>query len=56
MGEVKSFFVKEAQTRAEFARQLELAASLPTEESGTSTGAIRSHDQLKAFGDSKKAA
>jgi uncharacterized protein (TIGR02284 family) len=47
--QVKSFFVKEAQTRSEFARQLELAASLPTNESGTTMGAIhRGWGDLKA--------
>ncbi|MGA9528906.1 MAG: PA2169 family four-helix-bundle protein [Terriglobales bacterium] len=39
--QVKSFFVKEAGTRAEFARQLEIAASIPTDESGTTMGAVR---------------
>jgi uncharacterized protein (TIGR02284 family) len=47
--QVKSFFVKEAQTRGEFARQLELAASLPTNESGTTMGALhRGWGDLKA--------
>jgi uncharacterized protein (TIGR02284 family) len=47
--QVKSFFVKEAQTRGEFARQLELAAGLPTDESGTTMGAVhRSWGDLKA--------
>ncbi|HEX8817848.1 MAG TPA: PA2169 family four-helix-bundle protein [Terriglobales bacterium] len=38
--EVKAFFVKQAQTRGEFARQLEVAAALPTDESGTAMGAV----------------
>jgi uncharacterized protein (TIGR02284 family) len=47
--QVKSFFVKEAQVRSEFARQLEIAAGLPTSESGTTMGAVhRGWGDLKA--------
>jgi uncharacterized protein (TIGR02284 family) len=38
--QVKAFFVKESQTRAEYANELESAVLLKTDEAGTASGAI----------------
>jgi len=38
--QVKAFFMKESQTRAQFASELESAALLKREEAGTASGAI----------------
>jgi uncharacterized protein (TIGR02284 family) len=38
--QVKAFFVKESQTRAEYARELETAAGIEKNEGGTTAGAI----------------
>jgi uncharacterized protein (TIGR02284 family) len=38
--QVKSFFVAESQTRAQFAYELQTAAGLKSDESGTSSGAV----------------
>jgi uncharacterized protein (TIGR02284 family) len=37
---VKAFFVKESQTRAQYANELEFAAALKREEGGTAAGAM----------------
>lgn len=45
----QSFFIKEAQTRGEFARELEAAAGIGSDVGGTATGAIhRTWGDLKA--------
>ncbi len=38
--QVKAFFVKESEIRAEYANELQLAAGFESDEEGTSTGAI----------------
>jgi uncharacterized protein (TIGR02284 family) len=38
--QVKAFFVKESQTRAQYANELEFAAALKREEGGTAAGAM----------------
>src|SRR5271154_2592951 len=38
--QVKAFFVKESEIRAEYANELQLAAGLKSDEAGTSSGAI----------------
>jgi hypothetical protein len=38
--QVKAFFLKESQTRDKYANELEFAAALRREESGTAAGAI----------------
>ncbi len=46
--QVKAFFIKESQTRVEYASELESAAGLKREEGGTAAGAIH-----RAWGDVK---
>ncbi len=47
--QVKSFFLKEAQTRGEFARELEAAAGFGSDVGGTASGAVhRTWGDLKA--------
>jgi uncharacterized protein (TIGR02284 family) len=46
--QVKTFIMKESQTRAEYASELETAAGLKREEKGTATGAMH-----RAWGDIK---